>query len=65
MAKTANISKTQMETPQVSFQTPKVYQSGYNHHRHPEPSPATPEELSSTAPPFFADVLSTEMLPPV
>ena len=49
----------------VSFQTPKAYLGGCNHHRHPEPSPATPEELSSTAPPFFtADDPSTEMLPP-
>ena len=33
--------------------------------RHPEPSPATPEELSSTAPPFSAaDVPWMEMFPP-
>ena len=33
MAKTPNISKTQIsETPQVSFQTPKAYPGGCNHH---------------------------------
>ena len=42
MAKTPNISITQIsETPQVSFQTPKAYRGGCNHHRHPEASPAT------------------------
>ena len=61
MAKTPNISKT----PQVSFQAPKAYPRDCNHNRHPEPSPATPEELSSTAPPLpSADDPSTEMLPP-
>ena len=47
MAKTPHISKTQIsEAPHVSFQNPKAYPGGCNHHRHLEPCPATPEELS-------------------
>ena len=48
------------------FPDPKSVSRDCNHHRHPEPSPATPEELSSTAPPCSAaEDPSTEMFPPV